>query len=127
MTNSQSKTTPSSDGPRTVPSRVIVPVIGLERFKHGALERGQYLTVKLRADPTDSASVTHDFAVPFFRDGSPEEWLLFRKNLRRVFRGQNLTNGPSQYQMARSLLEGETLSFFDTKATAYLNETVDNM
>jgi len=130
MTNTQSKPVSSHDGQQqqaAVRGRTLVPVIGLERFSYGTLEKGTYLTIKLRSDPSNKDSVTHDFAVPFFSSGGPEEWILFRKNLKRVFTGQALTSGPAQYQMTRSLLEGDALSHFETAAAAQTSETVDSL
>jgi len=87
----------------------VSPVIGLTRFNPGRLNKGPYLTLKLRSDPTAAESVTHNFVMPFFNNGEAEEWLLFLKNLKRVFHGQNLHTGPSQFQITRSLLEGDVL------------------
>ena len=130
MTNTQSTPMSSIDSQQqqaAVRGRTLVLVIGLERFSYGTLEKGTYLTIKLRSDPSNKDSVTHDFAVPFFSSGGPEEWILFRKNLKCIFTGQALMSGPTQYQMTCSLLEGDTLSHFETAASAQASETVESL
>jgi hypothetical protein len=53
------------------------PPIPLDRPVKRELEEGDYLVYKLRNDP-----------IPYFRDGTPEQFLRFRKNLQKVFKSQ---------------------------------------
>ena len=62
----------------------------------------------------------------YFRDGTPEEWLLFKKNITRCITGQNVTSGPTKYALARRLLSGRALADFNHAATANGNESLAN-
>ena len=125
MTNTQSKVA-TDVATKDTRRNVLIPVIPLERFTYGTLDKSKYLTVRLRSVPTQADSITHDLSVPFYKDGGPEEWLMFRKNLDRVLKGQNLTTGPTQYNMLRSLLQGDGLARFNSYATLRGNETTEN-
>eukprot|EP00957_Ditylum_brightwellii_P032070 2431733-Ditylum_brightwellii.AAC.1 len=39
------------------------------------LERGQFHAYKLRTTPADPTSPLYKLSVPFFDDGTPEEWI----------------------------------------------------
>jgi len=106
--------------------RRVVPPIGLDRPEAQELEKGQYQRYKLRNVPDDDNSPTYELTVPYFATGTPEEWLKFRKNLKKVLVGQNVTNGPGRYTVARRLLEGDALARFNHVAEANGNETVPN-
>ena len=60
------------------------PPIPLERPAVKELKKQEYLTMKLRSDPADANSQTYDLTIQFFRTGTPEEWLLFQRDLHRV-------------------------------------------
>ena len=62
----------------------------------------------------------------YFRDGTPKEWLLFKKNLARCITRQNVTSGPTKYALARRLLSGRALADFDHAATANGNKSLPN-
>ena len=63
-------------------------------------------------------------SVRYFDNGTPEEWLMFQKALAKVLIGQNITTGPSTYGMARRLLKGKALSYFDESALLHGAETL---
>ena len=48
----------------------------------------------LRAVPADANSQTYKLYLDVFKHGTPEEWLLHVKNLRKIIFGQNCTTGP---------------------------------
>ena len=79
-------------------------------------KKGKYITLKLRANPSDEGSATYEMQMRFFDTGSCEEWLLFLNNLEKVFIGQNITAGPQKFAMARRLLKGGTLAAFNRHA-----------
>ena len=64
--------------------------------------------------------------IPFFRSGTPEEWLLVKKTLLKIIIGQNITQGPSKYSLARRVLEGNILAQFDAKAAELGNKNNTN-
>lgn len=103
------------------------PPIALERPVKKELEKGDYLTYKLRNDPADPQSPAYELTIPYFRDGTPEQFLRFRKNLLKVFAGQNVTDGPGMFTIGRRLMDGDALSHFENFVTAEaLTQTVNN-
>ena len=98
--------------------RVIVPIIPLERkLRTTAEKKHSGPTFKLRAQPHNENSQTYELTVPIFRSGTPEEWLLCKRDINRVIKGQNVTTGPEMYAMARRILDGEALTAFELAAT----------
>eukprot|EP00957_Ditylum_brightwellii_P065530 4970849-Ditylum_brightwellii.AAC.1 len=55
--------------------RAIIP---FQRSAPRNLEKGQYHTYKLRTAPADPTSPVYKLVVPFFDEGTPEEWIKFR-------------------------------------------------
>ena len=72
--------------------------------------------MKLRLVPTVDKNPMYDLVVPYFKNGTPEEWLKFQLNLNQVFVGQNLTTAVPKYAMVRQLLMEDVLSTFNAKA-----------
>jgi hypothetical protein len=101
----------------------VPPPIPLERPAIKELKKQEYLVMKLRSDPTDANSQTYDLTIQFFRTGTPEEWLLFQRDLNRVLIGQNITTGPQKFAMVRRLITGDTLAVFNKAAEENGNET----
>ena len=99
------------------------PPIPLERPTVKELKKQEYLTMKLRSDPADANSQTYDLTIQFFRTGTPEEWLLFQRDLHWVLNGQNITTGPQKFTMTRRLITGDTLAVFNAAAQEHGNET----
>lgn len=106
--------------------RRIEPPIGLDRPEVRELEPSRSQRYKLRNVPNDENSPTYELTIPYFATGTPEEWLEFRKNLMKVLIGQNVTQGPGRYTVARRLLEGDALARFNNAANLHGNETVDH-
>eukprot|EP00957_Ditylum_brightwellii_P081022 6162712-Ditylum_brightwellii.AAC.1 len=61
------------------------------------LERGQFNNYKLCTIPAYATSPLYKLLVPFFESGTPKEWILFRRGLIMVLKGQNITQGPPSY------------------------------
>jgi len=96
--------------------RFIPPPIPLEREeKSTTLKKGEYADFKLLTDPTDDDSPEYTLSLPYFSKGGPEEWLIFRKSLNKVFRGLNLQNGDNAKPIVNDLLSGEPLRIFSNK------------
>eukprot|EP00957_Ditylum_brightwellii_P156205 11889628-Ditylum_brightwellii.AAC.1 len=87
------------------------------------LERGQFHTYKLRTTPADATSPIYKLSVPFFGEGTPEEWIKFRRGLSTVLKGQNVTQGPPSYAVAKTLLKGDVLMVFEQAEIARGNQT----
>ena len=80
------------------------------------LTKGQYHSYKLHTVPADAASATYKLSAPYFSTRSVEQWSQLHKNVNHVIIGQNATNSPSKFAVARCPLEGDALHAFDNKA-----------
>eukprot|EP00957_Ditylum_brightwellii_P060226 4574019-Ditylum_brightwellii.AAC.1 len=90
------------------------------------LKRDQFHTYKLCTTPTDATSPTYKLSIPFFKEGSPKEWIKFRHRLQAVLKVQNVTQGPPSYAVAKTLLKGNALTIFEQAKTTHGNQTVTN-
>eukprot|EP00957_Ditylum_brightwellii_P114689 8745879-Ditylum_brightwellii.AAC.2 len=88
------------------------------------LERGQFHTNKLSTLPADTTLPIYKLSVPFFDKGTPEEWIKFRHGLQAVLKGQNVTQGPPSYTVAKTLLKGNMLMVFKQAEITHGNQTV---
>eukprot|EP00957_Ditylum_brightwellii_P120827 9215411-Ditylum_brightwellii.AAC.1 len=116
---------------RTVPTTskqsnpdVIWGVIQFPRSAPRQLERGQFHVYKLRTTPADATSPIYELSVPFFDRETPEEWIKFQCGLSAVLRGQNVTQGPPSYKVAKTLLKGNALTVFEQAEIAHGNQRV---
>jgi hypothetical protein len=106
--------------------RMTLPPIPLERPERQVLEDGNYVSFKLRAVPIDPHSQLYSLSVPYYSSGTPEKWIIFRKNLDKVLIGQNITTGPPTYAMTRRILEGAALAKFEDSVLDRGTETLDH-
>ena len=59
--------------------KLIKPLIGLEKPND---EAGKYAKrIKCRTNPTDATYTTYDIPMGYFKEGTPEEWLIFMDRL----------------------------------------------
>ena len=114
--------TPKTVRPAT--KRYVTPAINLDRPAPKTLSKDNCLTFKLRSVPTEEGSTTYELTVGYFKTGTPEELLLFLTSLKKIFVGQNITDGPNRYAIARRLLQGDSLAAFNRAATQHGTETV---
>eukprot|EP00957_Ditylum_brightwellii_P030699 2326151-Ditylum_brightwellii.AAC.1 len=61
---------------------------------------------KLCTTPADANSPTYKLFITFFDEGVPKEWIKFWCGLQAVLKGQNVTQGPPSYAVAKTLLKG---------------------
>ena len=64
------------------------------------LSKDQYQVYKLRNVPKEKTSPTYELAVPYFSSGMPEEFLMFRENVERVCKGQNVMDRVGKFLIA---------------------------
>eukprot|EP00957_Ditylum_brightwellii_P027395 2070696-Ditylum_brightwellii.AAC.1 len=119
---------------RTVPTKprrsnqdVKQAVILLPRPAPKQLKHSQFHAYKLRTTPADVTSPLYKLSVPFFDCGTPEEWIKFRHSLAAVLKGQNVTQGPPSYAVAKTLLKGDALTVFKQAEIAHGNQTVPHL
>eukprot|EP00957_Ditylum_brightwellii_P119003 9076270-Ditylum_brightwellii.AAC.1 len=55
-------------------------------------------------------------------EGSPEEWIKFRRGLQAVLKGQSMTQGPASYAVAKTLLKDDTLTVFEQAEITHRNQ-----
>ena len=110
----------------TLEARGIPPVVPLFDKEQPKVKKGDFLKIDIRSVPEDPNSKTFTLDVPFFQSGTPKQWLDFKKNFEKVRVGQNLTTGPAQHQMARTLLKGKALHVFNLAAMEHGNETIEH-
>eukprot|EP00957_Ditylum_brightwellii_P048695 3694773-Ditylum_brightwellii.AAC.1 len=80
-------------------------VIAFQQPQARQFKRGQYHTYKLHTTPADATSPIYELSVPFFDNGTPEEWIKFWCELQVVLKGQNITQGPPSYVVDKTLLK----------------------
>ena len=103
----------------------LVPPISLTKEDEKEYSKGSYMSMKLRANPTDEHSPTHEIQVPYFKAGSCEQFLEFFDKVQAVFVGQNLTTGPQKVAFMRTVLKGDALSHFNQYFLTAGNENGD--
>ena len=102
-----------------VQRKLVVPPIGLHRVEEKKdYAKGEYAMIKLRNIPNDPNSMTYDYQAPFFKSGSPEEWLIFNAKYERDLTGQNMTTAVQKYACAHGFLQGQAPSLFNTQVDA---------
>eukprot|EP00957_Ditylum_brightwellii_P035537 2694155-Ditylum_brightwellii.AAC.1 len=90
------RTAPTSSRQQSNPN-VKQAVIKFTRPTPRQLKRGQFHTYKLCITPADVTSPTYELSIPFFEEGTPEEWIKFQHGLQAVVKGQNVMQGPPSY------------------------------
>ena len=85
----------------------LVPPISLIKDDKKEYTKGSYVSMKLRATPTDKYSPTHEIQVPYFKSGTCKQFLDFYDKVQAVFVGQNLTTGPQKVAFMRTVLKGD--------------------
>eukprot|EP00957_Ditylum_brightwellii_P138318 10542098-Ditylum_brightwellii.AAC.1 len=101
-------------------------IIAFTRPTPSQLKHSQFHVYKLRTTPADATSLTYKLSIPFFDDGAPKEWIKFWHRLQAVLKGQNVTQGPPSYAVAKTLLKGDTLTAFKQAEITHRNQTVTN-
>eukprot|EP00957_Ditylum_brightwellii_P162392 12366054-Ditylum_brightwellii.AAC.1 len=99
-------------------------VIAFTRPTPRQLRSGQFHTYKLHTTPADATSPTYELFIPFFDEGTPKERIKFQCRLQAVLKGQNVTQGPPSYAVAKTLLKGDALTVFEQAEITHRNQTV---
>eukprot|EP00957_Ditylum_brightwellii_P178077 13564246-Ditylum_brightwellii.AAC.1 len=85
-------------------------VIAFQQPQARQLKCRQYHTYKLHTTPAYATSPIYKLSMPFFDNGTPEKWIKFQHRLQAVLKGQNITQGPPSYAVAKTLLKGNALT-----------------
>eukprot|EP00957_Ditylum_brightwellii_P205828 15345628-Ditylum_brightwellii.AAC.1 len=62
-------------------------VIAFQQPQARQLEHRQYHMYKLHTTPEDAILPIYELSVPFFNEGTPEEWIKFQHRLQVVLKG----------------------------------------
>jgi hypothetical protein len=89
--------------------RFIPPPITLERPVVKDINKNGCLSLKLWSYPTNVNIQMYELTVKLFNSGTPEEWMVFLMELKRVIVGQNIKTGPGKYLMIQPLIFGDAL------------------
>ena len=106
-------------------SNRLLPPIPYDRPETPEFKKGDGQTYRLRNDPANDKSPGYDVSVRYFSSGTCEEFLLFETDMKRVFKGQGVGNGPGRFDIARRLLTGAALTTFN-QALGEGNENLEN-
>ena len=106
------------------PRATASPPIPFEKPEPKTLEKGQYQSFKCKNDPNKADSMTYQVDIPIFSSGTPEEWIEFKTNLNDVFRGQNLQEGQSRFNVVRRLLRGSAKTTFLVEEKKFEGKTL---
>ena len=107
-------------------TRLLKPTIGLKRPEQINEGKQHDEKDKCRTNPSDTNSTTYKIPMEYFRDGTPKEWLVFKKKLSRRMTRQNATVGSTKYALVRRLLAGRALANFSHAASVHGSKTLPN-
>ena len=80
--------------------------------------------IKCRVNPTNASSTTYMIRMTYFKDGTPEEWIMYKKQLTRCLDGQGAMAGPAKFALAIIMLfMGLALAGFNNAAILRTTET----
>ena len=94
---------------------VIKPAIKLTRPEAKVLKKGEYISPNCLTEPGNPDSPSYMIQLPYYGDGSPEEYLTWRDLLKKALTGQNITDGPGMFSYTENVMTGDALAFFKRK------------
>jgi len=94
---------------------VIKPAIKLARPEVKVLKKGEYISPNCLTEPGNPDSPSYTIQLPYYCDGSPEEYLIWRDLLKKALTGQNITDGPTMFNYTENVMTGDALAFFKRK------------
>eukprot|EP00957_Ditylum_brightwellii_P148976 11342655-Ditylum_brightwellii.AAC.1 len=69
----------------------------------------------------------YSLTVEVFKLSSPKEWLIFKKQVKQVLRGQNMGNMDNAYTLVQDLLMGNALTVINNEQATFKEQMVDNL
>ena len=91
---------------------LVIPIIPYERPVKTEFVKGDYIVIKCRTNPANADSPTYEIPIPYFRTGTPEQYLKWLCNARKACVGQNCVSSAEKFGMFKRLLEGEAKAVF---------------
>ena len=90
----------------------------------GEKTRSLKLTLSTEPGIVNGKTLTKSFKI--FRNGTPEEWILWRMDLEEICVGMSIVSGSNRNRMVRQLLSDEPLKEFERKLATLTSETNAN-
>ena len=70
------------------------PIFDLEWPVEKILKTGEYKTIKCHNIHGDSGFGMYEINLPYFVEGSPEDWLFWKDKLFKVLESESISMGP---------------------------------
>ena len=120
------KIAPSKESSKAQGKRMLTPPIPFERPEKRDRDKNEYVTFKLRSTPDNPKSATYEFSVAYFNGSeSPEETLDFVRDVDRVLKGQNVTEGTAMFALMKRLLRGDAEAAFARASDSALTQNAE--
>eukprot|EP00957_Ditylum_brightwellii_P048517 3681855-Ditylum_brightwellii.AAC.2 len=74
---------------------------------------GERRTSKLCMQPEEDTLSMHSLDIEVLELGSPEKWLIFSHQVKRLLKGHNIGDMDGMYTLVQDLLRGNTLVVFN--------------
>jgi hypothetical protein len=92
----------------------IPPPIAIKRAKWVKDAEDNAVTVfKLRSNPTQAKSQLYEMKARSFSTGSVEQFIMWKRDLHKIIKGQNITQAADKFEMTKRVLEGDALAVFE--------------
>ena len=105
---------------------LVSPPIPLEIPSEKKKEKGEFIKIDLKSNPSDADSKTYSFSIQLLYKATPEEILKFMDNFNMIINGQGITDAANKFGMMRNLLRGDALRVFDKEETSLGAQTDAN-
>jgi hypothetical protein len=92
----------------------IPPPIAIKRAKWVKEAEDDAVTVfKLQSNPTQAKSQLYEMKARSFSTGSVKQFVMWKCNLNKIIKGQNITQAADKFEMMKCILEGDALAVFE--------------
>ena len=98
------------------------PILFKRSLWNKEAEDAESTAFKLCSNPTDKDSQVYELKARSFAHGTPEQFILWKRDLNKVIKGQNVTRPTDKFEMARRVLHGDALAVFDKEALTLIQE-----
>ena len=105
---------------------LVNPIIDLERPGERILKEGGYAVIKCYNTPGDNETEFYEINLPYYGEGSPEEWLVGKDKLVKFLDGQGISTELHSYTFSERLLTSDEKATFNQTALDIGIRTVDN-
>ena len=82
--------------------------------------------IKCCNTPGNNDSGSYEIIFPYYRGGSPQEWLDWKDKLLNALDDQSISMDPLRYTFTERLITGDTKATFNQAALSIGIHTVDN-